>query len=38
MEEFHSAYSQANLLYGLEMNPEDFEEIGLIAWNRIGNK
>jgi len=20
------------------MNPEDFEEIGLIAWERIGNK
>ena len=20
------------------MSPEDFEEIGLIAWNRIGNK
>ena len=38
MEEFHAAYSQANLLYGLEMNPEDFEEIGLIAWERIGNK
>ena len=38
MEEFHTAYSQANLLYGLEMNPEDFEEIGLVAWNRIGNK
>lgn len=38
MEDFYSAYTQANLLYGLEMSPEDFEEIGLIAWNRIGNK
>lgn len=37
-ESFHSAYYQANLLYDLEMTPEVFEEIGLIAWNKIGNK
>lgn len=35
---FKSALFQANLLYDLEMLPEDFEEIGLIAWNFIGNK
>lgn len=28
----------ANILYSLEMTPEDFEEIGLVAWNKIGNK
>ena len=38
MENFNSAYQHANLLYDLEMTPEDFEEIGLIAWNKIGNK
>lgn len=38
MEDFKSAYAQANLLYGLEISPEEFEEIGLIAWNKIGNK
>lgn len=38
MENFNSAYYHANLLYDLEMTPEVFEEIGLIAWNRIGNR
>lgn len=38
MNEFHYALTQANLLYGIEILPEDFEEIGLIAWNFIGNK
>lgn len=36
--DFHSAMFQANLLYGLELQETDFEEIGLIAWNFIGNK
>lgn len=35
---FKSAMFQADLLYGLELIPEDFEELGLIAWNLIGNK
>lgn len=35
---FHQAMFQANLLYGIEMLPQDFEEYGLIAWNLIGNK
>lgn len=38
MESFYSAMFQANLLYGVTMNPDDFSEIGLIAWNLIGNK
>lgn len=38
MESFYSAMFQANLLYGVTLNPDDFAEIGLIAWNFIGNK
>lgn len=38
MENFKSAYTQANLLYGIELAPEEFEEIGLIAWHKIGNR
>lgn len=38
MEDFRSAYAQANLLYDIELPPEEFEEIGLIAWLKIGNK
>lgn len=38
MENFNAAYYTANLLYDLELTPEEFEEIGLIAWNKIGNR
>ena len=38
MENFNSIIAQANLLYGLDMNEDDSLEIGLIAWNKIGNK
>lgn len=38
MEKFGYAMFLANQLYGLEMLPDDFEELGLVAWNRIGNK
>ena len=38
MNKFHTATYQANLLYGIEIPPEDAEEIGLIAYNHIGNK
>lgn len=38
MENFNSAYNQAYLLYDLELPTETFEDIGLIAWNKIGNK
>lgn len=38
MEKFGYAMFLANQLYGLELLPEDFEEIGLVAWNEIGNK
>lgn len=35
---FKTAYTQARELYGLELNPDEFESIGLIAWTKIGNK
>ena len=38
MDNFNTAYAQANLIYGVDIPPETFEEIGLIAWNKIGNK
>lgn len=38
LQEFNSAYAQANLLYGLEMEPETFEEVALVAWRKIGNR
>jgi hypothetical protein len=34
---FNTAYTQAQDLYGLELNPVDFENIGLIGWDKIGN-
>ena len=38
MQEFYAAMYQANLLYGTDIQVDDFEEIGLIAWQKIGNK
>ncbi len=38
MNDFHNALYEANLLYDIKINTELFEEIGLIAWNHIGNK
>jgi hypothetical protein len=35
---FNTAYTHARELYGLELDPDVFESIGLIAWDRIGNK
>jgi hypothetical protein len=35
---FNTAYTQAKELYGLVLNPDEFETVGLIAWDRIGNK
>ena len=37
--DFHTAMYQANLLYDVTfVNPDEFEEIGLIAYGMIGNK
>lgn len=38
MEKFGYAMFLANQLYGLELLPDDFEEIGIIAFRMIGNK
>lgn len=35
---FHYVAVLLDQLYGLEMNDEDLEELGLIAWESIGNK
>ena len=35
---FQTAYTQARELYGVELNPDEFETIGMIGWGRIGNK
>lgn len=35
---FNTAYNHLRELYGLELNPDEFENIGLIAWDKIGNK
>ena len=35
---FHYVAVLLDLLYSIEMEDEDLEELGLIAWNLIGNK
>lgn len=35
---FNTAYTQAQELYGTALNPDEFETLGMIAWDRIGNK
>ena len=35
---FNAAYSHAREFYGVELNPDEFESMGLIAWERIGNR
>ena len=35
---FKTAYTQMRQLYGLELQPDEFETMGLIAWDKIGNK
>jgi hypothetical protein len=34
---FGYAYVLANELFGIEINPDQFEEIGLVAFGMIGN-
>ena len=36
--DFHTAMFQANLQYGIELSEDEFEEMALIAWQRIGNR
>lgn len=35
---FNTAYNQAQELYGIQLNPDEFETLGIIAWDKIGNK
>ena len=38
MQDIHYAQFLANSLYGVELLPDDFEEVALVAFNLIGNK
>ena len=38
MTDFHYVGVLLDMLYGIELEEEDLEELGLIAWNLIGNK
>lgn len=35
---FYTAYTQIRELYGIELTPDQFETMGMIAWTKIGNK
>lgn len=38
MNNFHYIAVLLQMLYGIEISDEDLEELGLLAWNLIGNK
>lgn len=38
MNDFHTPMFQAHLQYGIELTEDEYEELGLIAWQKIGNK
>ena len=38
MVNFHYVSVLLDMLYGIEMEDQDVEELGLLAWERIGNK
>ena len=38
LNNFHYAMFLTNELFGINILPEKFEEMGLIAWGKIGNK
>lgn len=35
---FYTAYTQIPTMFGVNMSPDDFENAGIVAWNRINNK
>lgn len=35
---FNTAYSHLRELYGIELQPDEFETLGMVAWTKIGNK
>ena len=38
MENFNTIFEKLDLQYGIEMDDDDVLDLGLIAWNKIGNK
>lgn len=38
MNDFHYVAVLLDMIYGIELEEEDLEELGLIGWNLIGNK
>lgn len=38
MNNFHYGLSLCQTLYGIDLQDDTYEEIGLVAWNQIGNK
>lgn len=36
--DFHYAMSLLNTMYGIQLQEDEFEEIGIVAWELIGNK
>ena len=38
LNDFHYGMTLSNMLYNIDILEEDFEELGLLAWNKIGNK
>lgn len=38
MNNFHYGQVLLSMMYDVEMEDEEFEELGLVAWERIGNK
>ena len=35
---FYTAYTQLRELYGIEFTPDQFENMGMVAWTKIGNR
>lgn len=38
LNNFNSVYSTASLVYGVSVDPTNFEDIALLGWEQIGNK
>ena len=38
LHNFNSVYSMANIVYGIHVDPTNFEDIALLGWELIGNK
>ena len=38
MNNFKSVYSMASIVYGVSVDPTNFEDVALLGWEQIGNK